>query len=260
LSKNARPKSEKNLQGLFEEHIFSQGTNLTLEGDEGAYFYILDRGECQLFKETSPTISPGKLSKNKGHELSMGRKDKILIKSLTSASFIGEEILFNGIGLYDYTCKVVSLTAKIFRINKMKFILTVSHESLQRVKEIYQEKENGNKIFEDENKENIPQAQPKYSIISPKYAEEKKFFLPVLRQFSPDASRLIKIKELAKNTISCRGPSNEKKETLPKIGMTSSKSHMKIIDTFTFTFGERMKTYKSVRQIASPKYAILHTE
>ena len=130
----------ENLLYLLEEKNFNLHAGLTIEGAKGNNFYVLVKGVCNVYKKFSLN-EPGvaKLRKYGDHEGSE-KSDGILICQIFPGTFIGEEIVYNGTGQYEFTVKAASSQVVAIEIDKSKFNVRFPKHAISGLKKVYQKK------------------------------------------------------------------------------------------------------------------------
>jgi CRP-like cAMP-binding protein len=121
-----------------------KGGIVTSQNEIGDYVYLIKEGECQAYmkkaKKQIPNPSETVSEFGKTFRIKSNYDPNIKLFISGVGYFVGEEILFNNDGIYNYTIKVLSISATFFRLEKQKLINKFSKSVLSDLKKIYEQK------------------------------------------------------------------------------------------------------------------------
>jgi CRP-like cAMP-binding protein len=121
-----------------------KGGLVTTQNDIGEYVYIIKEGECQAFikKVKKAVVHPanGTTDLSKCFRIKTNTDPNAKLFISPPGSYLGEEILFNNDGAYNYTVKVLTVSATFFRIEKQKLLNKFPKHIMGDLKKIYEQK------------------------------------------------------------------------------------------------------------------------
>ncbi|KAM3134740.1 hypothetical protein pb186bvf_013215 [Paramecium bursaria] len=108
---------------------YEKGQLLTIEGDVGEMFYIVQSGDITLYKKDE--------------------KRNIKLCIISTGNLLGEEIVINKTGLYEYSARVSSLQAKVMEIQANQFHTKFPDECRRQIIQDYRQKQsNRSQLFQ----------------------------------------------------------------------------------------------------------------
>ena len=121
---------------LLEDTKFDVNVNLTVQGNKSNYFYVIIDGFCDLYIKLLQDPKYNRLQQY-GDQGDQNRQDGIVVCRISPGMFVGEEILFNSTGEYDFTVKAASPQVNVFAINKDSFTRVFPKAIQQSLQEVY---------------------------------------------------------------------------------------------------------------------------
>jgi len=153
LDKTAKEENLRRLESHFSEEIYNWHQQVTVQGQRGDKIYLLFDGLCEVLKEVrsgcgadlsmSGMTDLGRATSVQGltRDYSYGNKVmSILICVVKSGVFLGEEILFNGTGEYEYTVKAGSTKVRLLELDKETFLKVIPERVQKSLRNLYNQK------------------------------------------------------------------------------------------------------------------------
>ena len=121
---------------VLEDTKFDATANLTVQGNKSIYFYVIVDGFCDLYVKLPQDPKYNGIQKypDQGDH---NRQDGIVVCRICPGMFVGEEILFNSTGEYDFTVKAVSPQVTVLALNRYAFIREFPETIKQSLQDLY---------------------------------------------------------------------------------------------------------------------------
>ena len=106
----------RNPESYFEEQSYNLHNHITIEGTKGSKLYMLYEGTCKVLKSVNGPVKDQAFRKPYSSS-----NNEVVICVIKPGVFIGEEVMFNQNGEYEYTVKAASSRVKVLAIESLSF-------------------------------------------------------------------------------------------------------------------------------------------